>query len=1045
MNQNYTTIWKQPAFRRWSGLLAILLLLAPVLGAQTTFTGAVNNDWNNPANWDNGLPGPGNDALIPAGKTAVNSGFIFATFSVEIQGTLVNNGTFANLDAITNAGTLENAFIGAINNSGDLVNHGSLTNNGTLSNFGTGVLRNDGSLSNFGQVDNFAEIENLPAGTFDNVSGTVSNGALILNRGTWKNGGDLLTTLTFSNFGTLENTGLLENSGTLDNEGTLLNFGELKVFNTLTNALGALLDNRGTLTSSGTVSNAGQVVSSDSIGNGGQWSNLPGATFSLSGRMENFSAGVLTNEGHLSVSGFLKNVGRLDNDPGATLLLQGTLRNGGTFNNRGEVDIQSGGYLANSALLDNRGSLLNRDSLINFGGTLLNFGGIENRKGLRNFGVLENHHRIDNLGHIQNINRFENTGELVNDSEVENHFCAEFIHDTPHLLRAAFTNNGILRLLQGDVEVTGGSGVVFDNLFDQPPPPTAVCQDIDFPAGGILKPEDVNFGSFSPGCLIESMSVSPNQFDCEDIGLHQVTLTVTNAFGESDVCTAQVNVVPPQDVVIQPTELPQFCQGSEVELKALSETAASYLWSTGETTPSIFVSEAGTYSVTVVSEGGCQSQGSIELDFDPISLLSSYTILGLDEVELERFARVKSGNVGILKSRGEVELERYAGIRETVVTPDLDLEGHNFVGAWIRRTAPVELPKFQVFPYDGPNLYIPRGTTYLVERESYNKIVVGRNATAIFTRPFYRLREIETRPGAHLVFKQCTNVFLQDDLELEDFTCVNVANEVGVNFWVNDEVEIEEGSIFVGNVYAPHDELEVDDAEYEFERVVMVGQFIAEEVDAGDGSIWVANPLCHACPHDPDGSSLPAQRQVFEFQAVLSREGRTVDLTWAKNFGTRNDHFIVERSLDGQTFEPLGTLDAYQTNDAVQVFSFFDPKPAPGTNYYRIRLVLLSGTELLSEVRQVRLHPLNDLPFLLYPNPASDKVFVDLRDYPQGAVEIELVNSLGETLRRIDLHQAPESPLTLDLDGLLNGHYVVWVRSEGRKPVAQSLIIARSY
>ncbi len=52
----------------------------------------------------------------------------------------------------------------------------------------------------------------------------------------------------------------------------------------------------------------------------------------------------------------------------------------------------------------------------------------------------------------------------------------------------------------------------------------------------------INNGS-TDNCGIASMSVSPNTFDCNDLGQNTVTLTVTDASGNSKTCTAQVNVV----------------------------------------------------------------------------------------------------------------------------------------------------------------------------------------------------------------------------------------------------------------------------------------------------------------------------------------------------------------------------------------------------------------------------------------------------------------------------------------------------------------------
>jgi hypothetical protein len=76
--------------------------------------------------------------------------------------------------------------------------------------------------------------------------------------------------------------------------------------------------------------------------------------------------------------------------------------------------------------------------------------------------------------------------------------------------------------------------------------PTAACTDItiDLDASGMatIVPGDVNLGS-SDNCGIDSITVSPDTFDCSDIGTPvSVTLTVTDPSGNSDSCVAIVTV-----------------------------------------------------------------------------------------------------------------------------------------------------------------------------------------------------------------------------------------------------------------------------------------------------------------------------------------------------------------------------------------------------------------------------------------------------------------------------------------------------------------------
>ncbi|MEO8589338.1 MAG: T9SS type A sorting domain-containing protein, partial [Flavobacteriales bacterium] len=82
------------------------------------------------------------------------------------------------------------------------------------------------------------------------------------------------------------------------------------------------------------------------------------------------------------------------------------------------------------------------------------------------------------------------------------------------------------------------------------------------------------------------------------------SVTVTNENGCSSTCSIPVTVSPGPDCII--TGNTTFCEGTSNKLCG-PPGAFGYLWSTGETTECIDVTEAGTYTLTVTSANGCIS------------------------------------------------------------------------------------------------------------------------------------------------------------------------------------------------------------------------------------------------------------------------------------------------------------------------------------------------------------------------------------------------------------------------------------------------------
>ena len=82
--------------------LVVLCLSTSIVFSQTTFTGAISDDWAEAGNWDNGLPAIGNEATIPSGSNVVTAGFISNGGGIVNYGTIFNDGT------IDNGGTIDN-------------------------------------------------------------------------------------------------------------------------------------------------------------------------------------------------------------------------------------------------------------------------------------------------------------------------------------------------------------------------------------------------------------------------------------------------------------------------------------------------------------------------------------------------------------------------------------------------------------------------------------------------------------------------------------------------------------------------------------------------------------------------------------------------------------------------------------------------------------------------------------------------------------------------------------------------------------------------
>ena len=106
---------------------------------------------------------------------------------------------------------------------------------------------------------------------------------------------------------------------------------------------------------------------------------------------------------------------------------------------------------------------------------------------------------------------------------------------------------------------------------------------------------------------------------------------------------------------------------------------------------------------------------------------------------------------------------------------------------------------------------------------------------------------------------------------------------------------------------------------------------------------------------------------LLDFSGRTSSNG--IVLNWKTASEKNNDHFEVQRSLDGRNFEKIGTVKGNGTSNAINSYSFRDKTASAGINYYRLNQVDLDGSKEHSKIIKVTLEKAIDLGIQLIPNP----------------------------------------------------------------------------
>jgi len=167
--------------------------------------------------------------------------------------------------------------------------------------------------------------------------------------------------------------------------------------------------------------------------------------------------------------------------------------------------------------------------------------------------------------------------------------------------------------------------------------------------------------------------------------------------------------------------------------------------------------------------------------------------------------------------------------------------------------------------------------------------------------------------------------------------------------------------------------------------------------------------------------AFPVEWLGFDAFAI---EEQTAQLTWRTSSETQNDRFVVERSLDGESFSDIGSVKGAGTTQETQDYSFVDEN-VPGTiAYYRLRQVDFDGGESFSEQREVRFGSKFGSRLKLYPNPATDYVEIKGLAFDEN-FHLTLVDAAGREIQRVDNQSAQNGIIRIDLVEMPSGLYTV--------------------
>jgi hypothetical protein len=121
-------------------------------------------------------------------------------------------------------------------------------------------------------------------------------------------------------------------------------------------------------------------------------------------------------------------------------------------------------------------------------------------------------------------------------------------------------------------------------------------------------------------------------------------------------------------------------------------------------------------------------------------------------------------------------------------------------------------------------------------------------------------------------------------------------------------------------------------------------------------------------------------------------------LSWGTSVEQNSHSFVVEKSLDGNSFERIGEVAASGNTSQNKSYHFVDESPAKGANYYRLMMVDIDNTTSYSDIIQVYLNETEER-LLVSPNPAKDVLALTVKSFLGNTASVQVLDLTGKVVQ----------------------------------------------
>ncbi len=173
-----------------------------------------------------------------------------------------------------------------------------------------------------------------------------------------------------------------------------------------------------------------------------------------------------------------------------------------------------------------------------------------------------------------------------------------------------------------------------------------------------------------------------------------------------------------------------------------------------------------------------------------------------------------------------------------------------------------------------------------------------------------------------------------------------------------------------------------------------------------------------AAVNDACDAILPVKNKMF----LVEKSGiNNTLLTWTTSTEVNNKGWNIQRSANGIKWENIGWTDGSGNTQMEKSYTFTDPRPMNGLNYYKLQQIDFDGKSSYSEVKYLEFRAVE---ISVYPNPVIDKLYI--RGMEDGN-PFTITDMNGRNIM-----QGKITKEYIDVSGLAAGSYILSIHSGGK-------------